>query len=1302
MYTKLFASALAIALLFFFSGAVHASYFPRPWENQTWVAANPYIWDYGLEYWFGVSQLQKTIDGIGLDGLDYSGQLSINGTAAQSLARAQQAAKTASYDSRSCSEALVADDILISFPLSSPVGFLDAFSRVESCLSYRSDWIGALEPSLETLETGLEESRSSMQRARHSYEGLEQAGLCDQDYTQEGSGHCAKMKSLFDSIDNNITDGAYGAYPLLLNYTSQMRSALHSPVPDLSLYQSSIKLVWGSGGILESFDNVSSDAVDAKASAERRYQAEANLSKKLKAALKDKLGNLDSEDIFLIDRAPASSQVHAGGAVDARLNDLKKQESALADAIDESSAVHDARGQGYLSSSTNALLTTNQKYEGSFSQGDALLDDALSCESQEKQDALDELGRSEDFMKSGKGGPDGAAILVEANTVFASASSGSTIGKRYLAYSKSAELARKARSSQTLQQVMDASRDLSSLRDLIARAETDGINVETEKGDLKLLETMSGSDISSYIDSDTATIIAKARAKYDADIGATKKRLRGELSLAGPGASDLFTDLDRCESGIFDPSGSIIYPGSIGKLKKLQSDYSLLANTLDSYMRDIVGNSMSATEYPIIGTVELDRPANVLVDAVLSNSHEFSAKNITARISLGSWSASPGMKLDFAYSDIIRGKGNITTIRMEDGGNTIALGLPDVQPFEALRVTLEKNLTIAHTSKHISNAEGIGNGAASVGSGTVFRLDCDIPYLSTDYDADSATIDGGPLDAPLQAGIHNLSLQTVIQDAYAQSMTNIEAFPIGLKSQVEYDIEILPVMDLDSALVMVDILNESNISLFQAISATGEMLKDKQRVSPTQYSMRIMNLRKGIKSTIRISYQIDDTGSYVQEQISQMEGMNLSIDALSLLDSARIQAGAGNYTAALAYIEKARALSAGQTVQDAKLQAKFDVYSKKVNIELALIDSIIMAAKEENLSGDPLGNDSYPLLARLEARKSELGKILSRIQSGTMNMSEEVDLLSGVDYSWLPKEIAAFRKDSYSRYNSLKERYLSSGNSTLPGSFSDFESALNQLDASNDPVYAPALAGSLAAADSDVIAQESMLASQKADSSAVLDRVKADLDAIMSRYFDEATSAKGTVYESMFDQAKTDITKKLSDAEAALSKDPRILQLRLDDLDRSRKSMLLTLDSLRNQSENRFGIVTALVNQSDLDENTRKNITDRMSAVRSMIDSGHFINSLRALDTISKQLDSATKKSDSSTLLLGLSAAAVLATLAVYLFTQRKDDVFERLSEIRVPFLQAERRKKSLRRLGKTKEPEGFQAASEPEEPARP
>jgi len=61
-----------------------------------------------------------------------------------------------------------------------------------------------------------------------------------------------------------------------------------------------------------------------------------------------------------------------------------------------------------------------------------------------------------------------------------------------------------------------------------------------------------------------------------------------------------------------------------------------------------------------------------------------------------------------------------------------------------------------------------------------------------------------------------------------------------------------------------------------------------------------------------------------------------------------------------------------------------------------------------------------------------------------------------------------------------------------------------------------------------------------------------------------------------------------------------------------------------------------------------------------------------------------------------------LATLAVYLFTQRKDEVLERLSAIRAPFFQTDRRKKSLRRLDRTKEPDKFQAAAEPDEPARP
>lgn len=1267
--------ALAAALLL--CGTADAVHFQRPWENRTWVATNPNIWSYGFEIWYGVDNLHGTLRSMDLEDAD---MLPSAGQSPAYITTARNMSLKAEDDRHACADDLVAEGILISTPLTYTIGMIQIFSSIHSCISYRSDWIGTVQPALLALESSIAEADKSILGARSSYSGLVRSGLCDDNYTLAGSGRCGKMRDAFNSLDNNITEGAYGRYPLLMNFSRRIRIGLAQPEPDLSLFSSSMALVWGDGGCIKTFDQISADAVLAQDEAESEYRSRLQDSKNLGRRAQENIGLLESEDLDLIDRAAASTQTHGFGSVSERLHALDERMGSLLMQSEAAVSYHDSGKAGYISSPIMSLYASNSALDGLISDSSILLDDARTCEIQQKEEAESELAKTGAWIAKGAGSAQAAQTLEEAKTHLARGESYETVGMRFAEYSKAAALARAARSSGGFEMQAAKEGRMSELESLIKRAEADGINVISEKSDLAMLKGMADYDISDYIERDISGILSKAEIKYDDEIRSKRAAIYEKLSLAGPSASDLRTDLDRYEDGIFIRScGScpisddrIEYIDAIGKLKGLESDYSALEDTLDMYMAEIVGNSMSIDAAPLIGEVELDRPAAIAVDAVLVNGHPYGADGATASIRLpsGDWP-------DFTYPDITIGKEDVQSLRMSDDGTAIAVVFPRVEPYESRRVALEKNKTIARTTNLETAAEGIGDGRALVKGELEFVCDLDIPSLSSLDGFGEATIDGGPAEGPILAGNHILSYENTVEDAYTEDIRDINAYRIGTRSQVEYFIDILPEIDMERALVFIDIINQSNVSSFEAVASTGEQVDDKRRISATQYSVRINGLRKGELSTIRIGYQVDDTASFVKEQIGQMETANLSQTARDYLRYARSQMDHGNFTLALEYLEKARSAAKEDGISDSKLQSRLETLKETAAKELLVLDSILEKAN----STDP----GWAFIDRIRTRRDEVSRALSA--SNQSNLTDSVSMMERIDFDWLKKEIASLRKDSYKSYNDLKARFSDSGNSSMPRSFTRFEGALNRLDTSNDPLYAIDMLAALDDAEKDVGASEGAKIRSISEQGATLERVRTDVRMVMDRYLSESGSAKGSSYESVFDLAEKDVEKQLSDAESALSKDPRIFNLRLDDIERSRKKMLSTLALLRNESQTKLSILERAIDGKAPDDSANGSVSEKIAAVRDMIADGRYINALRAMDSISKALDAQNKKSDSPLLLLGISCAAILALAAVYIITHKKDFGLGRFGALER--LLGGKPKKAFRKLERAGDPPG-------------
>jgi hypothetical protein len=1208
--------------------------FQRPWENRSWVANNPDIWSYGLEYWWNLPSLHKTIESLELPS---SVQFKAGGDAAKEAeAAANYSTEAGRLKERCISDVIASIGI---FPVVSSPLIMNTLSSSSSCMSYKDRWKKAVDSSLSALEESIGAARVSVGEARSSYDEILFMGLCDENYSGPGSGYCAELSGAFVSLDNGIKEGKYGKQALLDAYSRSIKGNLSEPEPDLSLYGPMLGLVWGEEGIVSEFREAQRMADEAKNDSEEEYLERLAAATGRKKLFENAMSVLRTEKLSLIGKAPASYGGVDTGSVKERLELLEAHSRALELALETAKLEHARSGKrGYMADSINDLAAAGEGYLEAIDSAASLRHAAETVVAQQKDEAVDELARAKKYTEA-PAGSEALDYYGEALSFFEAGEGAQTLGDRFSYYSKAAAMARAARSSPDFEAEAASRESVSELKSLVARAESDQINVAAEKEILKLLPSLGTYAAEEEAGLAVDSVISKSRIKYEDDLLERRARIIDKLSLAGPEASDLYTDLSNYEDGLVTDA-QVDFPDAIGAMKKLKSEYSELESTLDRYMSDIVGNSMSVEAEPLIYGVELDRPAGIILDAVMCNGRPYNATNVEASIHMGS-----GVK--FLYSDITSGKDGVESLRAADGGKTLVLTFASVGPFETKRITLEREEILAHTIKNDTEAEGTGAGRASVTQKLTFELDSDIGGLSVPPGMHSATIDGLTAERPLAKGRHVMESQAVVEDAYGESVDNIKVYRIGTNSRVEYDVRLLPEMDLDRVRVFMDSLNDSRISSFDVSSATGEAVKEKGRISETQYAATVYGLKDGREAVLKVSYLVEDTESYVREQLAALGPSNLSPGAAELITQARIQSEAGNQSSALELIEKSLATEKQDEKENDKLQKDYEGLEKVLRGELDSLGSSLQGADSDSA-----------FVQKLAARKAELERVFS--EAAASNLSKKVELLEQVDGKWLDKELTSFKKESYNAYNDLKERFYEAGNSTTPPEFIRFEEAFTKFGSGGRLEYAMEVVEALKESEAVVSVQEDSSAAERNSMEGLLEDAKRTALETMERYSRQASEAKGTDYSSMFTETEKKLDNLIKEASDAIGSEPRTFSDKLDQIDKCRERMELTLHSLEDECQAKISMLDSLIRNKDVDEGKRAELLAKLDSVRNQALSGDYVNALRAGSAIGSSLDS-EDEDNTGIMVIGATALAALAAAGFYVARQPREKSLRKL-----------------------------------------
>ncbi len=1207
-------SKLALFLLFFV--LVSNATFVRPWENASWVASNPNIVSVGMEVWWNLPELQKTLDSVQLPEETQDAPIDENVLKAHN---AKNAALKNYYECMALPELVK----LWGNQGTSPVALFQSFNAAISCMEYGNNWKLTIDHSLNALELSEKHAANSISESRFSFDQVESMGLCNLSFSARPDGLCNSGKTAFLSYDSSLNEGNFGTMSIFQNHSEELSKQLRSHGPDLSSFNPAFGLLWGPGGTIPVHEEMSKESLEAMKTAELQYGVLLSAAQKRKRLTETKFSELKKQKIHLIRRAPSSNEIDFTGTVSDYFVQLQIQKDLADQDLQEVLIVHSSVFQsGYMATAISQANRTAIRYSYLISETDSLYNAAQLTVNQQMADAISELAKTN---REKKLTPESIDLIEKANTSFASAQKSTLLGVQYEKYSESEQFARMARSQRSSESEILVKSSISKLQTLIANAKKDDIDVTTEEETLSLLNGLRDYEIDSYVQSAISNIISKANLKYGNDLMQKRSELIKKIRLGESTTQDLYLELQNLEFGIV-VDGNLVFPEAIGHLKDLKLNYEYVEEELSLHLGDVLGNSMAGSATPIFSQVYLDVPAEVLLDFVVTNPLQYGARNVQVPILV-----SP--PFPFLHSDVTSGKESLSSLYVD--GNYLLLTFSNVSPFEKKRISMSKSLTLAHTNSKSIHAAAIGNGVALVNEVLEFQLDSQVPHLELLQDNAKATIDGANPNRPLDSGKHILNLEYYVSDAYVETVSNLNTYPVGPKSQVEYVITITPKISLDTIPILVESANNSGVSSMSIYAITGEKMSKPKKLSEKAYSAEISGLVANVPSKVHVSYLIEDSKSFFESEAQIYQNIELGPTAKMLFDQAQNQATSGNYSKAIEIIKQLQTAHKSEQTSLNSLRKKAAELSNKLSGEISELDGL------------PSDVSKSPFLSKLEARKSELTKLSNNLPA--LNLSQRVSALGAVDFKWLGKELNAYTKSAYKDYNDLKERFYLAGNSTTATEFLSFESSLNRLQASPQVEYAVAAVASLEKVRSVVENQEKLLSDEKSGRKLLTESLQKHADSILGTYSKQLSAAKGTDYSGRFVVSASNVEKQINDIDKFISSDPRIFNEKLSSLNTAVRKMGAIISSLENESSSSATFIEHLISQLP-DSDSKSDLRNKLLTMRKLHESGEYVNSLRAGAAISDKLKQTQTNDEGGLLILGISAIAILAALAFYLF----------------------------------------------------
>jgi len=1141
------------------------------------------------------------------------------------------------------------------------------------CKSYYVLWSNSVSYAFNALTNSFIYADNKIEtQARPLWNRMKKSGICDDDYTWNIGSGCAEMRTAFSIIERNITEGTYGQYNMARLAFLALKNSSGNYPPELRNYTHIMKLLWQSeNGTIPLFTKLIENGNAALTTAENVYSDFISDANNNKRTVDAKYSEMVSKKISQIGKAVAFEEEirqESIGSIAERFATFESNKREAEAFLSNATTMHGRTSEdGYLKKATKSASGASQAYRRLVENANRLLNDAETVVNQQREEASTLLNQAKSIVERDPTNTRARQSYEQAKTFFERGEAETVLGDKFVYYARAASYA-----WQALQQkgvvTNQSSELLLQAEDLIRRAEMDDINVETEKTLISGLRgEASTRDISTELRSIISSILNKARIKYD-HILDFRKELLENMSNSGDCGSGLMKNVENAERGIIR-NNAIDYMNGIGRLKKLEGDYGEIAEELTVCEKSIIANSLIVSKSINVESVKIDKPTHIRLLILVSNPTANSGEDINVRVPLDA-------ALPLLYSDIKEGKDEISNVVMEN--NNIVLTFKKIRPYWTRSIIFEKDSVLARTKNVERKATGLGEGRARVEERRRFEVDVSGVRidLSSYGHAGSATIDGGSTSILLNKGEHTLAVSYIDDKAYTINKTDIEGVQIGLNTQLNYKISILPKMDIDNLPLTIE-TEYNNVSDMSISVLTGATLSKKE--CERYCALELSGLKEDKEALIAVSYTIlntsagDASAPIIPDSKNCIEGIEKECDPLpASINQMIAMINAANerrdYASAIEIKERLRGEIDQWRATQQSLAREYNSLRLALQNEKSEIDSALRSVEGMNNS----------LIEKMKSRKTTVENALERAEAAT-NLREAVGVLKEAGTNWKESTISEFQAASWDAYNSFKKRTLEAGVTTIPQEFLGVEDKLNTLAATNNLGDAVKLASSLTAAENFVKSAETTNNEATERLRKSFFDMKEDVDTLLKTYRGQQNEAKGTPWESMFMVDSEKIESALDEIEEMFGKeDRRLIEKKIELLAKKKEKIVQILQQLKSESESLLETVrdSFAVKKDSLPSDVFSSVKQGLEAMAEFITNQKYISALKAGRLILERLNSYKGEGSSNLLLIGLALLTVLAAGGIYYY-KRKEGGGE--TEFELPFLK--KTKKEYKRL---------------------
>lgn len=1198
---------LAFCMLLLFSHGFGAQEsYPRPWENDGWIAENEHIMDLGVwEFWYVIEPTANIsqMDALGVmlpfhESLEESGVEALFrectalpcaavGSLGTAVRYKQWADEMIAY-TRLGQVAAVMPPSAVSIPVEAGYSW--------NLYNYIGNWKGAMDNALLAAEQSGAEVNGRRAALESLLASIMQSGVCDPGYAGPGTGLC------FIVVDDVACNS----------------SGLWDSIPDMGWYTPCMHGHWSTASVLEEkYANASAlwsstiyGLYALKAAAEEK-RADA-------AGAVDELSGHDLDKIYVSAESTDVSGVASIRNEYGRIAEEYLEANSLMKAAEGSWG---SRGSGWYKEQYSALLSASRGYEDVAESSAALLEDARAVVDNAGRLAradLDAAARMEGRLTQ-----NGQWHIELARAACSIADAEVSLGRKFEKYNECRMHARIAARNLEMENSTEFALALAEAESVVGKAEADGIDTVMEKALLRIVKEKKPANSIQILYGIRNGLVEKAEIRYSG-LPEERKELLSIIESGGRQLEFLRTWFEKEECYFGE---ELDYRCALGNLGKMESSYSRIRDEIFLRSRDAVENSMLVDYHETTTSASLggESTYNLLVKA--KNMLDIGAENVVFSVPAGA---------ELRGIDIISGRERVRTVVYEDGAATIQLY--NIGPGEEIMLEFSRNYTPCTTSDYRESAVGDIYGGAKITETMELHCTNRVDSIYVGDDVERASLDGrwhevldGMLRAKIAAGRHDLSLVKEVPDAYATSKGAETVTAAGIKTTVEYMVEIVPAMDLDYVPVWVDESSKKPEKI-EIFSYSGERISNKHEAGGVVY-FEVNGLREGKPAKMRVRYVFSNSQEYVERRLSELENKTLGWQAQAYLNNATALYAAGDYNGALAALDELEAQIDKENKAMAKLLEKHYKLADEISRKVAELEEAIAAAERDGVANN--------YVDEMRARKGYLEEMLAKNISPAATESP----LEDVDLGWEGRELRKIEKYLKDMEKKIKKEWMALGIDDR-----NLSEAVASLEEKN-----AAFSGTMKFVDG----VEALAALQKAEES--LQSIKSGEDAARM----ELENALGRVLE----EAKGVAVRYAQERNAIprghrlvslFTKSPAWIENRLDALGRSRDveaaiseasdlrgEMNGIIDFLRGESERLSGAARELYKEigAELGESQRSEVETALGMGESYYSQKQYAKAILAYESALDALQRGAGDEDDGILILAVTALLVIGVV---------------------------------------------------------